>query len=74
MIDYRKYITIHSDKRFGRPCIIGTRISVYDILSWLSNGMSEAEIIEDFPELSTTHIRAALAFAADKTHKIRIAS
>ncbi|WP_375559756.1 DUF433 domain-containing protein [Bernardetia sp. OM2101] len=74
MIDYKKYITINPNQRFGKPCIIGTRISVYDVLNWFANGMSEEEIIEDFPELSTAQIRACLAFAADKNHKIRIAS
>lgn len=74
MIDYKEYITINPNQRFGKPCIIGTRISVYDVLNWLANGMSEEEIIEDFPELSTAQIRACLAFAADKNHKIRIAS
>jgi uncharacterized protein (DUF433 family) len=74
MIDYKEYITINPNQRFGKPCIIGTRISVYDVLNWFANGMSEEEIIEDFPELSIAQIRACLAFAADKNHKIRIAS
>jgi uncharacterized protein (DUF433 family) len=52
-------------KRFGQPCIINIRISVFDILSWLASGMSFQEIIEDFPELNGEHIQAALAFAAE---------
>jgi uncharacterized protein (DUF433 family) len=73
MIDYREYISIDANIRFGKPCITGTRISVYDVLSWFANGMSTAEIIEDFPELTTPQIRACLAYAADKEHKIRVA-
>ena len=72
-MDYKKYISINSKKRFGRPCIKGTRISVYDILTWLANGQSMEEIIKDFPELNKTKIKAALAFAASKENKSRVA-
>lgn len=61
-----KFISINPDIRFGKPTIIGTRITIADILSWLSNGMTNDEIIADFPELKTEHIYAALAFAAGK--------
>ncbi|WP_394354135.1 DUF433 domain-containing protein [Hymenobacter terrestris] len=57
--------------RFGKPCIIGTRIAVQDILSWLASGMSFEEIEEDFPELTQAHIRAALAFAANIERRTR---
>lgn len=73
MLNYRKYITIDPTIRFGKPILIGTRISVYDVLSWFANGMSSQEIKEDFPELSDEQIRACLAFAADREHKISIA-
>ena len=73
IMDYRNYIEINSSVRFGRPCIKGTRISVYDILSWLANGKSKDEIVVDFPELSAEQINAALSFAADREHKIRVA-
>ena len=63
-------ITLDSSKRGGRPCIRNLRISVYDVLEMLAEGMSEAEIIEDFPELEPADIRACLAFAADREHKI----
>jgi uncharacterized protein (DUF433 family) len=63
-------ITLEPGKRGGRPCIRGLRITVYDILSMLSEGMSEAEIIEDFSELEPADIRAALAFAADREHNV----
>jgi len=73
-MDFRKYISIDSSKRFGKPIITGTRISVYDVLSWLASGMVKEEILEDFPELSDEHIQACLAFAADRENKIRVAS
>ena len=58
-------IGIDPEIRFGRACIIGTRISVDDVLSWLSNGMSHEEIVEDFPELSEELIQACLHYAAN---------
>ena len=66
MKSFNKYIEINTEKRFGRPIIKGTRISVYDVLSWLSNGMTRQEIIKDYPELSEEQINACLSFAADK--------
>lgn len=65
MKDYREYITIESGKRSGQPCIRGLRITVYDILSYLAAGMSEREILDDFPELTVEDIKASLAYAAD---------
>jgi len=53
------YIGIDPQIRFGKPCIKGTRISVGDILQWLSSGMTEQEIIDDYPELQKIHIKAA---------------
>ena len=67
-MNYRDYIEIRTDKRFGKPCLKGTRISVYDVLNWLANGMSKTEIMEDFEEISEEMINACLAFAADKDH------
>ena len=62
-------ITLEPGKRGGRPCIRGLRISVYDVLSMLSSGMSHEEILQDFPELEAEDILAVLAFAADREHK-----
>ena len=62
---YSNYIEIVPEKRFGRPCIKGTRISVYDVLSWFASGMTKEEIMEDFPELNEQQINACLAFAAE---------
>lgn len=73
MENYSNRITIHSDVRFGKPCVKNTRISVYDVLSWLAAGMSHNEIIEDFPELKPEDIKACLAYAADKEKKVRVA-
>jgi uncharacterized protein (DUF433 family) len=66
MDDIVSHITIDPDIRFGKPCIRGTRIAVGDILQWLASGMSIVEIIDDFPSLKEEHIRAALAFAANR--------
>ncbi len=73
-MDYNYYIEIRADKRFEKPCIKGSRISVYDVLNRLSNGMSIDEILEDFEELTEEQIRACLAFAADKERKISVAT
>ena len=74
MVDYQKHISINPEVRFGKPCINGTRISVYDVLSWLAAGMTKDQILQDFPELNAKQIHACLAYAADKEHKIRVAS
>lgn len=63
-------ITIDAGKRGGRPCIRGLRITVYDILAMLADGMSEPEILEDFPELEIDDIRACLAYAASREHNV----
>ena len=64
-------ITIDPRKRFGRPCVKGTRIAVEDVLSWLASGMSRTAILKDFPELTKDDILACLAFAArrEKLHR-----
>ena len=63
-------ITLEPGKRGGRPCIRGLRISVYDVLSMLSGGMSELEVLADFPELTHEDILAVLAYAADREHQV----
>jgi len=72
MIDYKKIITIEPGKRSGKPCIRNLRITVYDILKMLANGMKNKEIIDDFPELTEDDIYASLAFAADKERSVAI--
>lgn len=63
-MDYTKYITIEPGRRSGKPCVRGMRITVYDVLDYLASGMSEGEILDDFPELTSEDIRACLGFAA----------
>ena len=72
MIDYRKFITVEPGKRSGKPCIRNLRITVYDILSMLANGMNPKEIIDDFPELTENDISASLAYAADRERKTAV--
>ena len=64
--DYSQYIEIDPDKRFGKPCIKGTRITVTDILEMLASGMTQIEILEEHPNLQSTHIKAALLYAANQ--------
>ena len=71
MTNYREIITIYPEKRFGKPCVRDTRISVFDVLGWLESGMNNAQILKDFPELSNEDIYACLYYAADKERKIR---
>jgi uncharacterized protein (DUF433 family) len=66
------YIVIDQGIRFGKPCIRGTRITVGDILQWLSEGISISEILEDYPLLREIHIKAALAFAAKREEMIKV--
>jgi len=73
-MDYQHYISLDPTIRFGKPCVKGTRISVYDVLGWLASGMTTDQILEDYPELKEIEIRACLAFAADKEHRMRLAS
>jgi uncharacterized protein (DUF433 family) len=72
MQELSAFITVDPEICFGKPCIKGTRISVGDILRWLSVGMTVEEIIEDYPELQEEHIQAALAFAATRDKMTRI--
>ena len=69
-MDYQKIITIEAGKRSGKPCIRGMRITVYDILDYLAGGMTQDEIIKDFPDLTKEDIRACLAFAADRERRL----
>lgn len=69
-MNYQDYISIEADKRGGKPCIRGLRITVYDVLDYLASDMSEAEILTDFPDLTHEDIRACLAFAADRERKL----
>lgn len=72
-MDYSKFISIDSNIRFGKPCINGTRISVYDVLGWFASGMTTEQILGDFPQLTKEQILACLAYSADKERKVRVA-
>ena len=69
-MDYTGFITIEPGKRSGKPCVRGLRITVSDVLDLLASGMSEADILADFPDLTLDDIRACLAFAADRERKL----
>ena len=69
-MDNAHRITLESGKRGGRPCIRGLRITVYDVLAMLAEGMAEAEILEDFPELESADIMACLAYAAQREQSV----
>jgi uncharacterized protein (DUF433 family) len=68
-MDYSQIITMEPGKRSGKPCIRGLRITVGDVLGYLASGMTHAEILSDFPDLTEEDIRACLAFAADRERK-----
>ncbi len=68
--DYTGIITVEPGKRGGKPCIRGLRITVYDILEYLASGMTEQDILADFPDLTRVDIRACLAFAADRERRL----
>ena len=69
-MDYQHIITIEPDKRSGKPCIRGMRITVYDVLDYLASDMSVGDILRDFPDLTYEDIRACLAFAADRERRL----
>ena len=69
-MDYRKIIRIEPGKRGGRPNIRGTRMTVTDVLEYLAGGMTEEEILADFPDITSEDIKACLAFAADRERKL----
>ncbi len=69
-MNFDDHITITPGVRNGKPCIKGTRITVYDILEYLAGGMTETELLADFPNLRPEHIRAVLAFAATRERRL----
>lgn len=69
-MDWKNRITIDPEKRGGKPCIRGLRMTVYDVLEYLASGMSEEDILKDFPDLTREDIRACLSFAADRERKL----
>ena len=72
-IDFKEYIEVNPEIRFGKPVIKGTRITVYDVLQWLASGMTHEQIISDFPQLTDPMILACLAYAANRERIIKVA-
>jgi uncharacterized protein (DUF433 family) len=71
-MDYRDYITIEPGKRSGKPCIRGLRMTVQDVLEYLASGMTEREILDDFPDITHEDILACLAYAADRERHLAL--
>ena len=69
-MNWQDRITIEPGKRSGKPCVRGMRITVGDVLDYLASGMTEDEILADFPSLERDDIRAALAFAAERERRV----
>ncbi len=69
-MDYRDLITIEPDKRSGQACVRGLRMTVRDVLEYLAAGMTPAQIVDDFPDLTPEDIWACLAYAADRERRL----
>ena len=69
-MNYQDYITIDPNKRGGKPCVRGLRITVYEVLEYLASDMTEAQILEDFPDLTREDLKACIAFAADRERRL----
>ena len=72
-MNYRDIITIEPEKRGGKPCVRGLRITVYEVLEYLANVMTEAEILDDFPDLTREDLKACIAYAADRERRFMTA-
>ena len=72
-MDYRDYITIEPNKRGGKPCVRGLRITVYEVLEYLASEMTEKEILADFPDLTHDDLKACISYAADRERRLMIA-
>jgi uncharacterized protein (DUF433 family) len=72
-MNYRDYITIEPNKRGGKPCVRGLRITVYEVLEYLASDMTEEEILDDFPDLTREDLKACIAYAADRERRLMTA-
>ena len=72
-VDITSLIEMRTGVRSGKPCFVGTRIAVYDVLEYLASGMSIDQIVRDFPELTPEHVRAAIKFAAIRERRLATA-
>jgi uncharacterized protein (DUF433 family) len=73
IMNYQNYITIEPNKRGGKPCVRGLRITVYEVLEYLASEMTEAEILDDFPDLTRADLKACIAYAADRERRFMTA-
>ncbi|MDP1797665.1 MAG: DUF433 domain-containing protein [Planctomycetaceae bacterium] len=73
-MDYSQIITVEPGKRGGKPCIRGLRMTVTDVLEYLASGMTAAEIVAEFPNLTVNDIHACLSFAADRERRLTVVS
>lgn len=71
-MNYQNYITIDPDKRGGKPCVRGLRITVYEVLDYLASDMTEEEILSDFPDLTREDLKACIAFAAERERRLAV--
>lgn len=71
-MDLTTIIEVRAGVRSGKPCFMGTRITVYDVLEYLAGGMTPDQIVADFPDLTDRHVRAALEFAALREHRLAV--
>jgi uncharacterized protein (DUF433 family) len=74
IMNYRNYITIEPNKRGGKPCVRSLRITVYEVLEYLASEMTEAEILDDFPDLTREDLKACIAYAADRERRLMIST
>ena len=72
-MNYRNHITIEANKRGGKPCVRGLRITAYEVLEYLAFEMTEAEILDDFPDLTREDLKACIAYAADRERRFMTA-
>jgi uncharacterized protein (DUF433 family) len=72
-MNYRDYITIEPNKRGGKPCVRGLRITVYEVLEYLASDMTEQEVLDDFPGITRADLKACIAYAADRERRLMIA-
>ncbi|MGB5772970.1 MAG: DUF433 domain-containing protein [Crocosphaera sp.] len=73
-MNYRNYITVEANKRGGKPCVRGLRITVYEVLEYLASDMTETEILDDFPDLTREDLKACIAYAADRERRFMTAT
>jgi uncharacterized protein (DUF433 family) len=68
-MNYRDITTVEANKRGGKPCVRGLRITVYEVLEYLASEMTEAEILDDFPDLTREDLKACIAYAAERERR-----